>query len=116
MLSPQSQPLRDYTNIKFKILIVVFSILGALSADIFLLRLGLEFLLIAPSDHKQFGSQSRARHAFSERVLMLWFLLPRKTERSNVSWRESTAPPEGCVVLTIYHNLSLFFCPKDPFG
>jgi hypothetical protein len=45
--------LRDYTNIKFKILIVVFSILGALSADIFLLRLGLEFLLIAPSDHKQ---------------------------------------------------------------
>jgi hypothetical protein len=69
--------LRDYTNIKFKILIVVFSILGALSADIFLLRLGLEFLLIAPSDHKQFGSQSRARHAFNERVLMLWFLLPR---------------------------------------
>jgi hypothetical protein len=27
MLSPQSQPLRDYTNIKFEILIVVFSIL-----------------------------------------------------------------------------------------
>jgi hypothetical protein len=40
MLSPQSQPLRDYTNIKFKILIVVFNILGALGADIFLSRLG----------------------------------------------------------------------------
>ena len=52
VISAISTPAR-FTNIKFKILIVVFSILGALSADVFLLRLGLEFLLIAPSDHKQ---------------------------------------------------------------
>src|SRR5215213_3025228 len=64
---------------------------------------GTRVLSHSASDHKQFDSQSRTRHAFSECVFDALVFIATKQNAPTFSGGRARRHLKGCVVLTIYH-------------
>jgi len=64
------------------------------------------------SDDKQFGSQSRARHAFSERVFDLLVFTATKQNAPTFPGGRARRQPKRLRPFNHLSHLSLFFCEK----
>ena len=76
---------------------------------------GARVLSHSGSDHKQFGCQSRARHAFSERVFDLLVFTAPKQNAPTFPGRRARRHLKGCAPFNHLSQSEFVLLRKDPF-